>query len=111
MLTRQQFHPAKGGQSPTHKPEEAAKTESGKPDSPYESVTDSGLNEVNGILEAKNELPPSEFWDGEEEAQEVPKPVVLPKGPPPMLPPRKSAEAKPVEADFEDLDLEDSRKN
>lgn len=110
-LTRQQFHPAKEDQSPTHTPEEEPKNAGEKPDSPYESAADSGLSEVNGILEAKNELPPSEFWDGEEDARDAPKPVVLPKGPPPMLPPRKSAEAKPVEADFEDLDLEDSKKN
>ncbi|EGX87888.1 DUF500 domain protein [Cordyceps militaris CM01] len=48
----------------------------------------------------------SEFLDAEETA---PKTMVLPKGPPPALPPRQVAGTKPIDAGFEDLDLNDGK--
>lgn len=69
-----------------------------KPDSPYSSGADGKLEGENGE---------GGFLDADEV---VPKPVMLPKGPPPALPPRQSVDTKPVEEDFEDLDLTDSKK-
>ncbi|KAJ6779319.1 hypothetical protein PWT90_02502 [Aphanocladium album] len=82
------------------------KETNGKPDSPYSSGADGSRlrEEVNGQGHEDGE-----FLDAEEKA--APKPViVLPKGPPPALPPRQSVETKPVEEGFEDLDLTDSKK-
>ncbi|PMB68982.1 SH3 domain-containing YSC84-like protein 1 [Beauveria bassiana] len=72
-----------------------------KAQSPYSAGADGRLHRVNGHGEEEDG-----FADAEEA---VVKPVVLPKGPPPALPPRQSAETKPVGADFEELDLNDSK--
>ncbi|TQV90574.1 DUF500 domain-containing protein [Cordyceps javanica] len=72
----------------------------GKAESPYASGQDGRLDRSN---EHGND--DSEYSDAEET---VPKPVVLlPKGPPPALPPRRVAETRPVETEFENLDLDD----
>lgn len=72
-----------------------------KANSPYSAGADGKLHGENG-----HGVEEDGFADAEET---VAKPVVLPKGPPPALPPRQSAETKPVDADFEDLDLNDSK--
>ncbi|KAF1734964.1 SH3 domain-containing protein [Beauveria bassiana] len=72
-----------------------------KAQSPYSAGADGRLHGVNGHEEEEDG-----FADAEEA---VVKPVVLPKGPPPALPPRQSAETKPVDAGFEELDLNDSK--
>ncbi|KAM3498383.1 hypothetical protein MY10362_008293 [Beauveria mimosiformis] len=74
-----------------------------KTKSPYSAGADGRLygEDGHGVEEDDG------FADAEEtKAKPV---VVLPKGPPPALPPRQSSETKPVDADFEDLDLNDSK--
>lgn len=74
-----------------------------KNQSPYSADADGSWSDANGHGDNGGE-----FIDAEETA---PKPVVLPKGPPPALPPRQATETKsPVEADLEDLDLNDVKK-
>ncbi|KAJ2967716.1 hypothetical protein NQ176_g9529 [Zarea fungicola] len=75
-----------------------------KPDGPYSSDA-----ERNRDDEAHTEE--NEFLDAEEDMveSEPPKQVVLPKGPPPKLPPRQATAPKPIETEFEDLDLDDKK--
>ncbi|KAM3434186.1 hypothetical protein NHJ13734_006125 [Beauveria thailandica] len=100
VLTRHHHVQADG--PPSHEVEEQGREhidEMAK--SPYSAGADGRLHGEDGHGEEEDG-----FADAEET---VAKPVVLPKGPPPALPPRQSAETKPVDADFEDLDLNDSK--
>ncbi|OAA36535.1 DUF500 domain protein [Beauveria brongniartii RCEF 3172] len=103
VLTRNHLVQADG--PPSHEVEEEEQGREHideKAKSPYSAGADGRLHGEDGHGEEEDG-----FADAEET---VAKPVVvLPKGPPPALPPRQSAETKPVDADFEDLDLNDSK--
>lgn len=102
VLTKNVALPAQDDQPPSYEENTDYKRPDEKSASPYSNGADGSWSEVNthgGAVEGE-----AEFLDAEETV--LPKPVV-PKGPPPALPPRQTTETKPVETDFEDLDLND----
>ncbi|KAJ4148446.1 hypothetical protein LMH87_002914 [Akanthomyces muscarius] len=106
VLTRNGVLPAQEDRPPSYEEEAGRTRPDEKSESPYENGAEGSWSEANGHgggVEGE-----AEFLDAEETV--VPKPVVLPKGPPPALPPRQVTETKPVEEDFEDLDLNDVKK-
>ncbi|KAM3507788.1 hypothetical protein MY11210_006991 [Beauveria gryllotalpidicola] len=100
VLTR--HHAQAGYWPPSYEEEHDFEHIGEKADSPYSAGADGRLHGEDRHSEEEEDG----FADAEET---VAKPVVLPKGPPPALPPRQSAETKPVDAEFEDLDLTDSK--
>lgn len=103
VLTKNVVLPAQDDRPPSYQENTDCKRPDEKSASPYSNGAGGRWSDVKahgGAVESE-----AEFLDAEETVP--PKPVVLPKGPPPALPPRQTTETKPVETDFEDLDLND----